>query len=383
MWIPSSAAELEAAVAAGTVYEGPHLDAKVQLPAKNEELAKDIAAMTVEGGVIIIGVGEDTAGRLALIRPQPLKGMKEKIDQIAQTSIAEVPRVEIRELPQAAAGDVGYIVIVIAPSALAPHQVTVGGDLRFYGRGATGNRRLTEGEIARLYERRAQWNLAREDILEDDVSQPLFPSTSDLGYLFAFARPVAASQPLLEVAASGNELSYLQQQLDGFRGRSGSSSFTPSLRDAPIWHRRGATGWMTSSSPTAEEQGQAGYVAHFEIDLDGTTHLFFGRAAERYDGGLVCFREGVVEAVTDFVRLSAMLWEGARVMGPVDIGVAVTGIYGSVALELRGAYRAPRFSEQDFRATTRMDMSDLVSAPEQSVRMLMRRFLHAMGDTST
>lgn len=44
----------------GTAEEGPHLDFKEDLPGagKNQELAKDIAAMTVNGGV-----GASRAGR--------------------------------------------------------------------------------------------------------------------------------------------------------------------------------------------------------------------------------------------------------------------------------------------------------------------------------
>jgi hypothetical protein len=62
-----------------------------------------------------------------------------------------------RELP----GSRRACVSSVPQSSRAPHQVTVGGDLRFYGRAAKGNRILTEGEVARLYRRREEWEQNR------------------------------------------------------------------------------------------------------------------------------------------------------------------------------------------------------------------------------
>src|SRR5205823_755930 len=83
VWVPGTADELESAVAAGTLHEGPHLDAKAQMPSKNDELAKDVAAMTVDGGLLLIGVGERKGG-LATLHPLDLAGLPERVDQIVQ-----------------------------------------------------------------------------------------------------------------------------------------------------------------------------------------------------------------------------------------------------------------------------------------------------------
>jgi hypothetical protein len=59
--------------------ETPSLDFKRELGAKNADIAKDIAAMTVNGGVLIYGVGEDKQTRVATaIVPQPLNGVEER-----------------------------------------------------------------------------------------------------------------------------------------------------------------------------------------------------------------------------------------------------------------------------------------------------------------
>jgi hypothetical protein len=50
----------------------------------------------------------------------------------------------------------GYLVVIIPASPRAPHMVTLEGENRYYGRGATGNRILNQGDVARLYQRREQ-----------------------------------------------------------------------------------------------------------------------------------------------------------------------------------------------------------------------------------
>jgi hypothetical protein len=385
MWQPQTAEEIEAAAAAGTLVEGPHFDAKAQLPTKNEELAKDVAAMTVDGGTLLYGVGEDANGRATVLSPIDMKGVPEKIDQIIQTSLAPPPsvRVRVHALEQDPAK--GYVVVHVPPSPLAPHQLTVGGDGRFYGRGATGNRRLTEAEIARLYERRQRWEVDRDALLEAELN---VAPPEGLAFLHAFARPSAALEPLLESASNGNELSHLQQALDAFRSQSRAANrYSPTLADAPIWHRRGATGWIATSSTEAEREGDFKYIAHVEVDDDGTTHLFLGRAGEVIARSnvmppppptLYFFRDGIVDTAADFFLLTSTIWKPSGYAGPVDVGVALRGLAGGVPYEHREAFRTSRFSENEFRKTARVDAAEL-DDPDRLAETLLRRFLEATG----
>ncbi len=68
MWIPKSEQDIEQAIAAGTLIETLTFDAKA-LPGKSKDIAKDIAAMTVDGGVILYGVAEDENKRLTKLAP--------------------------------------------------------------------------------------------------------------------------------------------------------------------------------------------------------------------------------------------------------------------------------------------------------------------------
>ncbi len=94
---PSTWEDIEALVS-GRVGETDSLDFKRALGPKNVDTAKDIAAMTVEGGVIVIGIEEDDVDRATDIRAFSLDGIGNRIRQIADTLIFPPPAFEIRAI---------------------------------------------------------------------------------------------------------------------------------------------------------------------------------------------------------------------------------------------------------------------------------------------
>jgi len=75
--------------------------------------------------------------------------------------------------------------------AASSAQVTIGKDRRYYGRGDTGNRRLSESEVARLYERRQRTEVDRDELLRAAIYRsPESLEAWGLGVMNAFACPV-------------------------------------------------------------------------------------------------------------------------------------------------------------------------------------------------
>jgi hypothetical protein len=180
-----------AAIEAGDLVETASFDAKAALPAKgkSKDLAIDVAAMANDGGTLLYGVGEDENDRPTIPQPFRLAGARERVDQIVRTSISEPPDIQVRELPTDEDASLGYLVIAVPPSPRAPHMVTVGKEYRYYGRGDTDNVLLTEGEVARLYERRQRWEVDRDAMLDEAIfSAPIEPH-EDFAYLHVVARP--------------------------------------------------------------------------------------------------------------------------------------------------------------------------------------------------
>src|SRR5215207_10936242 len=83
-------------------------------PADAKDLAKDVAAMSLAGGVIVIGVDE-TAGTATAVNPFPLAGRVEQIQQVIDSRVQPPPSVTIDALPTAQGASDGVILITIMP----------------------------------------------------------------------------------------------------------------------------------------------------------------------------------------------------------------------------------------------------------------------------
>jgi hypothetical protein len=236
MWIPNGVEDIEAAIARGDLEETAIFDGKRDLPAnpkQNSSVAIDVAAMSTAGGVLLYGVGEDENKRLTVRSPIDLAGADDRIAQIVQTSIAQVPTIQVRkyELPDDPAK--GYLLVIVPPSPRAPHQVIVGDDRRFYGRGAKGNRRLGEHEVALLYARRQQQEVDLNARLSEVIrTSPYAPESPDDGCVYAFAQPVPPDQGLWESAAqhAGSRGALQEQIADAARRVTTTNQHDPSFR---------------------------------------------------------------------------------------------------------------------------------------------------------
>lgn len=342
MWIPSSTQVIEDAIAAGTLRETQTFDGKAALPAtakQNSSLAVDVAAMSTAGGVLLYGVGEDEHGRLTVRAPFELAGAAERVAQIVQTSISEVPFIQSRRYELTDDPTRGYLLIAVPASPRAPHQVIVGDDRRFYGRGDQGNRRLSEQEIAALYARRAQVAVNLEERLAEAVQFSRFQPLGDFGYLYAFAQPVPPSATFWDsaVSAIGGRDQLLQRLTEAaadvpvLKG-----GHDPNFRSHARWYREGAEAWrLSTQDQPGDDEARAQYTAEITMNIDGRGTLFSGNIARRFSSnynvpdeqGRKYIYEGVAVAnLTAFFAYMSTFFAAASYFGPVDCGILVTGI---------------------------------------------------------
>ena len=390
MWVPTDAADIERAATAGELEETPSFDAKAELPQpkKNASLAVDVAAMSTYGGTLLYGVGEDENERPTVSRPFDLKGAGDRIGQIVSTSVAEVPYIDVREYPCEDDPSRGYLVVLVPASDRAPHQVTVGQDLRFYGRGAKGNRILSEGEVARLYERRERWQVDRETVLRDVIANAPVPPVEGKGYVHAFARPVALDPTILERAFDqiGGRNQVHERLLQVIHPTKLGGAYGPSLERAAAWSRHGADMWRLS---THDQQRRVDInsldlavndpsdLVDLDLNLDGRGHLFCGRATDRHmDAHEPTLIEIVVAGnVEAFFTVMSAIYDAAGYHGAVDVGVAVTGIAGARS-ELRNQRHnpGPRYPNANYSRTKRLAAGELANADDVSLGLLRHLF---------
>jgi len=385
MWVLGSAEEIEQAAADDAIEEGPQMDAKAMLPpkGKNVDLAIDIAALANDGGVLIFGVGEDPATkRPTVLAPFALEGQRERIAQIVGSGLDESPTISVHALARASDPDNGYIVVVAPPSPHAPHMVTVGGKHRFYGRTATGNKILTQGEVARLYERRQRWATDRDALLDeaiDHVGRAFGPSSPNFASLYIVIRPTVSDSGFLERTIPDRE----PQRSNALRSLVLESQKTFPNRDGfdimpgQGWHPRG-TGIRSGSYVPSGSQPNDDFI-DLEIHDDGSAYLFCRRVGDVHpDGQFRLYLHPVAQLTARACAILGGLYEQGGYTGPVDIGVAVTGLSGKDVFIEDWAMPGVLFTS-DYRATTEVLALQLSQDSGQVARDLVMRLIRALA----
>lgn len=384
MWIPKNTQEIIDAVNAGHLHESQNFDAKRELGSKNKETAKDIAAMANDGGVLIYGLMEDEYGHITGLAPIRLKGAAEKIDQIAHTSIQETPRIEtfVHSLPEDPEN--GFLVVAVPPSDRAPHMVTVDKDNRYYMRIDRTSVPMSEGEVARLYERRRRWEVDRETLLDKLLADSTYPVYPELNYLHLFVHPVSCGVDLLpRIAANKQERSIKLRSLieDSSIYRLYPHNVTPSFGDTARYIRPTVQGYVCESEMlevTADQMDARTMAGYVRLDLreNGTATLFCGRAGSTFQG-----EKRLVSSIA-----VALLWRGMVCMGAfyqavaysgmVDIGLAITQLKGQT---IHSYFRTNiPFSHDIYRRTKRVSALSLTEAAEQVARDLLMPLMDEM-----
>lgn len=194
-WEPHDEAELLRAFADGLLEERNWCDIKRELgesKGANAELARDLASFAVDGGTLVVGLDEAKPDGDPL-HPVPLSGLCERVEQVASMKIDPALQISCSSVPAEggrAGQGVGYLLVHIPASPLAPHQV----DGVYYGRGDKTKRRLPDGEVERLFRRRESWNHGIADLLDQAVVEdPMGGARQQNPHLIMLARPVGGS----------------------------------------------------------------------------------------------------------------------------------------------------------------------------------------------
>lgn len=385
MWMPKTESEIIQAVQSGSVEESAIFDAKEALPTKNQEIAKDIAAMANDGGVIIYGIGEDEHGRVSRLSPISLDGQAERVDAIVRSSIAEPPIIYISSIPTVENPAVGYLVIHIPPSERAPHMVVVKGENRFYGRTATGNIPLSEGEVARLYARRQQSEVNREELLIAEISNSPLDPDENYAYLFLFARPVFHKEGLLDCIF--NSETDIQNDLNELVRQVCSENvfpriYQPDFNPPGTWKHRAEGVWAQMDYPTSDTSRIPRHTLNLQIDSDGVGHLFCGRAGDRISPeDFSVFPEIIAGLTVRFVNFLGRLYSKASYIGMVDIGLALTGLKGTVAYTNNMRLHYPRipYDRPEYKKSGRFPALQMLDDPFMPSKYLSMPFIKAIS----
>lgn len=182
--------DLRLAITEGLLVENHWVDVKRELPdtGKNERVAKDLAAFSVDGGTILIGVDEPEPGRFVLA-PLLRGQIPERLQQVAALSVDPPVTVVVDEIRTDDADDERvYLVVHVPQSPAAPHQAKG----QYMRRGDTTNLVMSDAEVRAMHGRRPAGSERAAEILDEEVARRPRVTKAKHSWLCGFAHPVAA-----------------------------------------------------------------------------------------------------------------------------------------------------------------------------------------------
>lgn len=378
-WPPRTEEQLLRAAQNGVLVESGHLDLKRELPlgpSANRNFAKDIAAFSLEGGVIIIGVDEDTTP--PSLYPVDLAGLSERVEQIAATAVDEGAVVTTIPIESAAQPGHGYLIVQIPQSPQAPHMA----DGKYYGRGDKTNRVLSHAEVFRIHERQVagQRNILAEarEALENTRVQ--YPDASP-ALVFVLAKPLGAREDLLLPLSASEGWQSEVMQLVRAAECDDHQRCVPSLVGPGSFARRpdgvaAVTGMRESRLFTGTDRSaEVVFCENGAFALTSERAIIPDRSNER------CVFEQLIIGHADLVVRLAPLVSKYGFAGSWRFALIVTGLKDAASYALNDPWpdnRAHLYTKESYGRSTTASLEQLTQSPQSAVRELVGALLRSL-----
>jgi hypothetical protein len=370
--------------------ESESLDFKSALPygQKARDLAKDAAAMSLDGGVIVVGV-EEKEGVASAISPIELSGAVERVQQIIDAHVAPALPVEIRPLRRDAEDDEGVLVISVPASWSAPHQY----EHRFPARSGSTTRWLTEREVELLYNRRLELQQQGQQHL-GLVGHQLPPGIElrgvddGIGVLRMHVRPYAGGRHPLEPHL-GQPLRHAVTDAIDKVGKLIRPQLTPKSFDfLQRWKPAGSDGWRAGEFIGSAERLAGGaavggfYCYGAGFSFTAAISQIVGLEPDA-DSGARCTFEHLWAAETMALlsiggSLFASLPEASLLRVDLELGGLLDSSSWQASQGLAFSSDAPKVSENQYLAGGAYAARGLSEDPRDATRQLLDPFLVAI-----
>ena len=379
VWRPRKYDDIRQAI--GVAEEGPQLDFKRELASGSDkkDLAKDAAAMGVDGGVILIGVDENQNAVASGIPKVPVKGTPEQVQQIIDSRVRPPLSIQIEVLKEADLDPDGVLLIEIPPSFSTPHMV----DNRYPARSGSTTRWLEETEVASLYERRqlapgAGGGVAGMDdfVAPEGIASPFRPN--GIGVLSVHIRPLVdvghPDEPRLlqPLARSVQEASAALAPLI-------ASQIIPRPFDfLRSWKARGTIGFRAGSASQDFEQLK-------DVPMSAATFIYRGGFSFRStmstlteDGsGRVAMEHLWATDLMACLSIAGNFYLDIPAASLLRVDLSLDGLAGAASWRDswdRVAPDAPRVVDDAYSAGGVFGARELATDPSEATRILLDRF---------
>lgn len=392
-WEPKTEEDLRAALASGVADESHYLDFKESVTSKadNKELARDLASFAVDGGTLIVGVGEDKANHTFYLTAQPFKGLAERIEEATRSLTDPALHVTTTRIESPADTSTGYLLIHVPASPVAPHMV----EGRFIGRGDKTKYTMSAPEVLRLHQRRKVAEADALELLADEIANDPMTSIVGQSHLFLLAQPQAGRPDLmLEFTNAPNWGVSLYELIKRTHAEPLSRALpdpAPSMLDADRPFRR-ARGIARATRNLGEGRIFAptdDYMPNAAVELqmfeDAGLRLFFSRLSETFhhpgEPEQFIWDAAAVALTRRFIAMVTATAEEAGYTGSWSLAVGATSLRGRRAYPdtYNGFATTARYDRDDYRQVTGTTWAELNEAPGAITRRLLGPLLRSLA----
>ncbi|MGA6168612.1 helix-turn-helix domain-containing protein [Amycolatopsis magusensis] len=373
--------QLCAAVDVGVLAENQWVEHKQDIPrgkSASGELAKDLASLSVEGGVLIVGAIDKISDSSGLVGVDDPESLRDRIDQVAVNRIKpplnvviDVLRNDEEQRP--------CLLVTVHCSASAPHMV----DEKYWGRGATGKRPLADSEVRRLIAERAERadEFVHQLLSMSDDFDPVPPEARRSGHIYLFARPtMPPTTRVTEVLAPMHPPEWMHKFLPAFGEY---SRVFQELLEHKVPHADGlmvTSDWNGERTPSSEE-----YAVQLLLEDDG------GLRVTSCEGTQQAGKERKhyispnyhLELAHQVVTTAAgILNTYAAYRGAWNIGVHATGLKGRQStFALRDSFWSSLspFQTPTYTSVTESNTEEMLENAPAVVERLYSRFARGLG----
>jgi hypothetical protein len=383
-WTPSSWRDVVDAAANGLLDETQWVELKEMIRTgkdANLELARDLAAMAVDGGLLVVGI-RDQNGKAGEVVGTSLAGLADRGDQVSRDRVHPPLIVRPVEVPDPSRQGHGCLIVVVDASTEAPHMA----DDRYWGRGPTGKRNLGDSDVRRLLDLNSR---RRDDFARTFREQVEAGPLSGRGCLHVRLSPRAGrSGALTQLVDTPHELMNLV-----------ANAARPDPRgwriDSLLQSRKRVGGIDLSNvdlnGPQSAIGSQFGYAfTVLSVRDDGQVGLtvagIVGDLEVNGQNGRWVSTDGIVSCTRQLLAVVARLADLAGYGGSWDVGMAVTDLsdakpYREDGLRTRMFWSA--YPDAEYVGLTGTTTTELVEQPNEVLVRLSRPLLRVLGDEGT
>jgi len=363
-WPPTTMAQLDGAIKNGLLVESHFVDLKREIPAapRNQKTATDLAAFSVDGGVIFVGVDEATSP--PSISPVLLSGLAERIEQIGLSTVDPAVRIRTHEIELGAGA--GVLVVIVPPSPFAPHMV----DGQYRGRADKTNYVMNDAEVMRVRAERLEELDDIEELLRRFAESKMRAMGSG-PLLLAVARPLGGRPDLLLKCAGADPFGWIARVLlKGPLSRRLSQFWSPDFVDGlPVAPR--ADGWAITRNRLDLEVHEDGVMRLRSGDLDYSVSDDQKTVNDVAINGLV----------KRLVMAAGEIGANCNHFGSWDFAVSVVPLLNRLAESARRqpVTPMPPYSEEAYVESASATYEELRADPDGVVNRLLGRLNRSFG----